>query len=137
MEVADYAIYRLDPNGNVATWNLGAERIKGYTAQDAIGKHFSIFYPADICETLPDQELLKAAGDGTLGNAAVFDRQVTRMLADPRSRALSTRFAIFSLSSFASGPHTRSARIVRYVTVKSLDSVGGRFEPVRQWSRSA
>jgi len=43
--------------------------------------------------TLPDQELLKAAGDGTLGNAAVLDRQVTRMLADPRSRALSTRFA--------------------------------------------
>jgi len=43
--------------------------------------------------TLPDQELLKAAGDGTLGNAAVFDKQVTRMLADPRSRALSTRFA--------------------------------------------
>ncbi len=43
--------------------------------------------------TLPDQELLKAAGDGTLRNAAVFDRQVARMIADPRSRALSTRFA--------------------------------------------
>jgi mono/diheme cytochrome c family protein len=43
--------------------------------------------------TLPDQELLKAAGDGTLRNAAVFDRQVARMIADRRSRALSTRFA--------------------------------------------
>ena len=43
--------------------------------------------------TLPDQELLKAAGDGTLRNPAVYDRQVKRMLADPRSRALSTRFA--------------------------------------------
>jgi mono/diheme cytochrome c family protein len=43
--------------------------------------------------TLPDQELLKAAGDGTLRNGAVYDRQVARMLADPRSRALSSRFA--------------------------------------------
>jgi hypothetical protein len=43
--------------------------------------------------TLPDQELLKAAGDGTLRNAAVLDKQVRRMIADPRSRALSTRFA--------------------------------------------
>ena len=43
--------------------------------------------------TLPDQELLKAAGDRTLGNAAVFDKQVKRMLADPRSRSLATRFA--------------------------------------------
>jgi len=43
--------------------------------------------------TLPDQELLKAAADGTLRNPAVFDKQVTRMMADPRSFALSTRFA--------------------------------------------
>jgi mono/diheme cytochrome c family protein len=43
--------------------------------------------------TLPDQELLKAAGDGTLRNPAVYDKQVKRMLTDPRSRALSTRFA--------------------------------------------
>jgi mono/diheme cytochrome c family protein len=43
--------------------------------------------------TLPDQELLKVAGDGGLSNPAVFDRQVKRMIADPRSRALSTRFA--------------------------------------------
>jgi mono/diheme cytochrome c family protein len=43
--------------------------------------------------TLPDQELLKVAGDGTLRNAAVFEKQAKRMLADPRSQALSTRFA--------------------------------------------
>jgi mono/diheme cytochrome c family protein len=43
--------------------------------------------------TLPDQELLKVVRDGTLGNPAVFDKQVKRMVADPRSRALSTRFA--------------------------------------------
>jgi len=43
--------------------------------------------------TLPDAPLMKAAGDGTLRNPAVFDRQVARMIADPRSRALATRFA--------------------------------------------
>src|SRR5262249_754258 len=43
--------------------------------------------------TLPDQELLKAAGDGTLRTPAVVEKQVKRMIADPRSRALSTRFA--------------------------------------------
>ena len=43
--------------------------------------------------TLPDQELLKLAGDGTLRNAGVLDKQVKRMLVDPRSKALSTRFA--------------------------------------------
>src|SRR4030095_7631128 len=43
--------------------------------------------------TLPDQELLKAAGDGTLRNPAVYDKQVKRMLTDPRAGALATRFA--------------------------------------------
>lgn len=42
--VKDYAIFVLDPVGNVRTWNTGAERIKGYTAEEIIGKHFSIFY---------------------------------------------------------------------------------------------
>jgi hypothetical protein len=43
--VRDYAIFLLDPSGRVATWNLGAERIKGYEATEIIGKHFSTFYP--------------------------------------------------------------------------------------------
>jgi len=42
--VTDYAIYRLDPEGNVASWNSGAERIKGYTPAEVIGTHFSRFY---------------------------------------------------------------------------------------------
>jgi PAS domain S-box-containing protein len=45
--VKDYAIYRLDPEGRVTTWNAGAENIKGYTAEEIIGKHFSIFYPPE------------------------------------------------------------------------------------------
>src|SRR5690242_4994705 len=45
--VQDYAIFLLDPGGHVATWNLGAQRIKGYQASEIIGKHFSIFYPEE------------------------------------------------------------------------------------------
>ena len=44
--VRDYAIFMLDPNGRVATWNDGAELIKGYRAEEIIGKHLSVFYPA-------------------------------------------------------------------------------------------
>src|SRR5690349_21360580 len=40
--VQDYAIFMLDPKGHVRTWNEGAERLKGYTASEIIGKHFSI-----------------------------------------------------------------------------------------------
>jgi len=43
--VTDYAIYMLDPAGNIASWNAGAERFKGYTAQEVMGRHFSLFYP--------------------------------------------------------------------------------------------
>jgi PAS domain S-box-containing protein len=42
--VTDYAIYMLDPEGNVTNWNLGAQRIKGYAPEEIIGKHFSQFY---------------------------------------------------------------------------------------------
>ena len=45
--VKDYAIFMLDPAGHVATWNAGAERIKGYTAEEIIGRHFSRFYPPE------------------------------------------------------------------------------------------
>lgn len=60
--VQDYAIFQLTPTGHIASWNLGAERIKGYTAEEAIGKHFSIFYPADaILRKWPEEELRRAA----------------------------------------------------------------------------
>jgi len=56
--VRDYAIFMLDPNGNISTWNAGAERIKGYTADEIIGKHFSIFYtPEDLASGKPAREL--------------------------------------------------------------------------------
>src|SRR3954451_22718038 len=42
--VVDYAIFLLDPEGRVSSWNAGAERIKGYTAEDVIGRPFSLFF---------------------------------------------------------------------------------------------
>ncbi len=48
--VVDYAIYRLDTEGRIASWNAGAQRIKGYTADEIIGEHFSRFYPREEVE---------------------------------------------------------------------------------------
>lgn len=48
--VEDYAIFMLDPRGNVATWNEGARRISGYNAEEIIGRHFSTFYPREDVE---------------------------------------------------------------------------------------
>jgi PAS domain S-box-containing protein len=63
--VADYAIFMLDPNGRVSTWNMGAERIKGYSADEIIGQHFSIFYPQDVKDSgWPAHELQEAAEKG-------------------------------------------------------------------------
>jgi PAS domain S-box-containing protein len=56
--VLDYAIFALDPRGYILTWNSGAERLKGYRPEEAIGKHFSIFYPqADLAAGKPAREL--------------------------------------------------------------------------------
>ena len=63
--VRDYAIFMLDGAGRVLTWNAGAERLKGYRAEDIIGKHFSCFYPADAVEAgKPARMLALAARDG-------------------------------------------------------------------------
>jgi PAS domain S-box-containing protein len=63
--VADYAIFMLDPSGHIVTWNAGAQRIKGYTADEIIGEHFSIFYPhEDARNGKPDWELEVAKREG-------------------------------------------------------------------------
>jgi PAS domain S-box-containing protein len=65
--VHDYAIYMLDPTGHVVSWNRGAERIKGYTATEAIGLHFSKFFLAsDIEMKIPEQELADALRQGSV-----------------------------------------------------------------------
>ena len=66
-EVRDYAIFMLDRKGFIRTWNAGAERLKGYTAEEIIGRHFSCFYPeADIQAGKPDKELETALAEGRL-----------------------------------------------------------------------
>jgi PAS domain S-box-containing protein len=63
--VRDYAIFMLDPEGNIATWNAGAERIKGYKPWEIIGQHFSVFYPEDDLKSRkPWHELKIAAKEG-------------------------------------------------------------------------
>jgi PAS domain S-box-containing protein len=63
--VTEYAIFMLDPSGNVTTWNQGAERIKGYKAHEIIGRHFSCFYPAaDVQNGKPQHELQVAIAEG-------------------------------------------------------------------------
>jgi PAS domain S-box-containing protein len=63
--VQDYAIFMLDPEGHVSTWNTGAKRIKGYKAEEIIGRHFSCFYPEeDIRAGKPARELVDAVAQG-------------------------------------------------------------------------
>ncbi|TMJ25290.1 MAG: PAS domain S-box protein, partial [Alphaproteobacteria bacterium] len=63
--VTDYAIYMLDPKGHVVSWNAGAQRFKGYTADEIIGQHFSRFYTReDVAAGLPAQVLQIAAREG-------------------------------------------------------------------------
>jgi len=63
--VRDYAIFMLDPTGNIVTWNNGAERIKGYKPWEIIGRHFSVFYPeADLKSRKPWHELEVAGKEG-------------------------------------------------------------------------
>ena len=63
--ILDYAIYMLDFDGRVVTWNAGAERIKGYRASEVLGRHFSVCYPRDeVRSGKPERELLAAAAQG-------------------------------------------------------------------------
>ena len=63
--VKDYAIFMLDPSGKIETWNAGAERTKGYLAEEIIGQHMSRFYtPEDLARGLPAKLLAQAIRDG-------------------------------------------------------------------------
>src|SRR5262245_3662814 len=63
--VGDYALYMLDGEGHVANWNAGAERMKGYGAEEIVGQHFGIFYsPEDVRQGVPERVLAQAAAQG-------------------------------------------------------------------------
>jgi PAS domain S-box-containing protein len=62
--VKEYGIFGLDPNGHVTSWNTGAERIKGYSEADILGRHFSLFYPPQARDTAPYLALQAATREG-------------------------------------------------------------------------
>lgn len=74
--VRDYAIFMLDPYGHVASWNRGAQRIKGYTADEIIGQHFSVFYPPeDLATDKPGMELRVASLEGRFEDEGIRVRK--------------------------------------------------------------
>src|SRR5579872_3351559 len=75
--ITDYAIYMLDPSGVVTSWNSGAERFKGYAADEIIGQHFSVFYTdEDRAAGAPAKALATAERDGR------FEREGWRVRKD-------------------------------------------------------
>jgi PAS domain S-box-containing protein len=63
--VEDYAIFMLDTTGHIVSWNSGAQRTKGYSAEEIIGQHFRVFYPREVAESgHPEHELELALRDG-------------------------------------------------------------------------
>jgi PAS domain S-box-containing protein len=74
--VTDYAIVMLDPEGRVVSWNAGAERIKGYSAEEIVGQHFSRFYPQeDVQSGKPQSDLDVVAAKGQFGDEGWRVRQ--------------------------------------------------------------
>jgi len=77
----------LDPEGRVSSWNPGAERIKGYTAEEILGEHFSRFYtPEDQKAGIPQQVLRQATAEGHFANLACAQRRQP-LLGSCRSRS--------------------------------------------------
>ncbi|AMO76184.1 hybrid sensor histidine kinase/response regulator [Pseudomonas citronellolis] len=63
--VSDYALYMLEPDGRVASWNSGAQRIKGYRPEEIVGRHFSCFYTVEDCnDGVPERSLNIALAEG-------------------------------------------------------------------------
>ena len=74
--VKDYAIFMLDADGYITTWNLGAQRIKGYDSEEIMGEHFSIFYTdEDVGRGHPEEELRIAAADASYEEEGVRVRK--------------------------------------------------------------
>ncbi|WP_398286603.1 PAS domain-containing protein [Sphingomonas daechungensis] len=108
--ITDYAIYMLDPTGLVTTWNPGAERFKGYSADQIIGHHFSLFFtPEDRAAGLPAKALRTALAEGR------FEAEGWRVRKD------GTRFwanAVLDPVFDTEGQHIGFAKITRDITAK-------------------
>ena len=110
--VVDYAIYMLDTEGHIVSWNAGAERIKGYSRPEVIGKHFSLFYtPEDREKGVPQRALTTAA---TLGK---YEAEAWRVRKDGhRFWASVVIDAIYN----ESGVHIGFAKVTRDLTERRL-----------------
>jgi PAS domain S-box-containing protein len=73
--VVDYAIFMLDPEGRVVSWNPGAQRIKGYAAEEIIGEHFSRFYTDEERAAEIPKQALRTAAEAMLESDAVIRRR--------------------------------------------------------------
>src|SRR6202047_5339709 len=103
-EVQDYAIFMLDPQGMVVSWNAGAERIKGYRGEQIIGHNFSCFFPPeDIMRGRPEEVLRMAAASGRHEYQSMRVRQDgSRFLASIIFTAM--RDAVGNLRGFSENP---------------------------------
>ncbi|MBH0238636.1 bifunctional diguanylate cyclase/phosphodiesterase [Methylobrevis albus] len=111
--VTDYAIYMLDPCGNVANWNVGAARVKGYGAEEIVGRNFSVFYtPEDVVRGAPQRALAVARAEGK------FEARAERVRKD------GTRFwahvVIDAVRDPRSGGHAGFVSITRDITPEKL-----------------
>ncbi|RST50563.1 PAS domain S-box protein [Variovorax sp. DXTD-1] len=120
--VKDYAIFMLDPGGHIVSWNLGAQKNKGYEASEIIGQHFSVFYPPEVAATgWPEEELRNALRDGR------FEDEGWRIRKD------GSRFwasVVITALHDATGRHRGFAKVTRDLTerrrVTALEDEGRR-----------
>ncbi len=131
--VADYAIYMLDPDGRVSSWNSGAERIKGYLPDEIIGRHFSHFYTDEDRESgIPDRNLSIAGSVGRVEDEGW------------RIRKDGTRFwahVVIDRILDEHGTLVGYAKVTRDVTeqkasARQLEEARKRFFRRRKWKRS-
>jgi len=113
--VKDYGIFMLDPAGNVSSWNPGAEKIKGYKAEEIIGQHFSWFYTAeDVMAGKPQQGLRIALEEGR------FEEEVQRLRKNG-----SVYWAIDTITNVSDnlGQHIGYANVIRDITERKKAEV--------------
>ncbi len=132
--VRDYAIFALDQAGYILNWNAGAQRCKGYTAEEIIAKHFSIFYlPEDVAKDKPAYELLVATAEGR------FEEEGWRVRKD------GSRFwanVVISVLRDQAGAVIGFAKVTRDLSVRDTgvgipaDKLTVIFEPFVQLGRS-
>ena len=111
--VSDYAIYLLDNAGRVASWNVGAERIKGYQVGEVLGRHFSLFYSAeDRAAGTPERALAAAAREGRFqGEGWRVRKDGSRFWAEVTITALRD----------AGGAHKGFAKVTRDMTARHFE----------------